>query len=298
MEITANDIRNYKFQTQMRGYEKDEVDRILEEIAVLLETDNQENLRLSKEVETLSIQLTSLKQYEDTIKGAAIDARRNADLTIANAKTEGQQIITKARAEGDTILTSRAKEVANIEAQIAKLTHARESYLIKVRDMISSHLSIIDEIVEVEPPPQKIQEQLRTGKIQQQPKKQKAVEKKPIAKSPDDIDVTDSSEVKLRKRETVATEPSKSPSRIEDAQSAGKVIEVPTPPPKPTDQEIAKNLEKIQENESHSKSSDSDEDTMPPHVPEKPPIDDLSANLDELVDAFEKTMDEASGENQ
>jgi len=37
---------------------------------------------------------------------------------------------------------------------------------------------------------------------------------------------------------------------------------------------------------------------MPPNVPEKPPIDDLSANLDELVDVFEKTMDEASGENQ
>lgn len=281
------------------GMKKNEVDRVLEEIAVLLENNNQENLKLSKEVETLSIQLTSLKQYEDTIKGAAIDARRNADLTIANAKTEGQQLIAKARAEGDTILTSRAKEVANIEAQIAKLTHARESYLVKVRDMISSHLSILDEIMEVEPPPQKIQEQLGTGKIQQQPKKQKAVEKKPIAKSPDDIDVTDSSEVKLRKRETVATEPSKQPSvKIEDAQSAGRVIEVPTPHLKPTDQEIAKNLEKIQEDESHSKSSDSDDDTMPPNVPEKPPIDDLSANLDELVDVFEKTMDEASGENQ
>lgn len=295
MELTANDIRNYEFPSQMRGYEKNEVDKVLEEIAVLLENNNQENLKLSKEVEALSIQLTSLKQFEDTIKSAAIDARRNADLTMAGAKTEGAQLIAKARAEGDTILTSRAKEVANIESQIAKLTHARESYLIKVKDMISSHLSIIDEIMEVEPPKQKIQAQLGTGKI----------ERKKIEKQPDDIDVLESSEVKHKKRETMATEPSKSPSlKIEDAQSAGKVIEVPTPAPKPipapapkpTDAELAKNLEKVQEAESPSAETDSDDDTMPPHKPETQPADDLSSNLDDLVDAFEKTMDEASGE--
>ena len=37
MDLSPNDIRNYEFPSQMRGYDKDEVDSLLEQIAAAME---------------------------------------------------------------------------------------------------------------------------------------------------------------------------------------------------------------------------------------------------------------------
>ena len=86
MDLSPNDIRNYEFPTQLRGYEKDEVDKFKDQVAEAIEQLKQENLKYSMEIESIKGQLSGLRQFEDAIKSAAIDARRNADLTIANAK--------------------------------------------------------------------------------------------------------------------------------------------------------------------------------------------------------------------
>ena len=43
MELSPNDIRSFEFNTQMRGYEKNEVDDLLEDVAVALESARQES---------------------------------------------------------------------------------------------------------------------------------------------------------------------------------------------------------------------------------------------------------------
>ncbi|MFQ5452850.1 MAG: DivIVA domain-containing protein, partial [Candidatus Zixiibacteriota bacterium] len=94
MDLSPNDIRNQEFSNKMRGYDKEDVDNFLEKVAEALENARQENLKLSMEIDSLNTQITGLKQFEDTIKNAAIDARRNADLTIANAKKEADLILS------------------------------------------------------------------------------------------------------------------------------------------------------------------------------------------------------------
>ena len=75
MDLSPNDIRGYEFPNQMRGYDKDEVDNFLEQVANAFEEMKQQNLKYSMEIESLKSQLSGLKQFEDTIKSAAIDAR-------------------------------------------------------------------------------------------------------------------------------------------------------------------------------------------------------------------------------
>ncbi len=182
MDLSPNDVRNFEFPNQMRGYDKDDVNSFKDQVADSLETARQENLKLSMEIESLQSQLAGLRQFEETIKNAAIDARRNADMTVANARQEAELILSKAKAEAERELSSRTQQVDDIEEQITKLELTKRSYLSKVRNLIKSHLELVEEIGETE------------GERR---------------RSEDEIEVTSSSEVDRSSRETVASQPAK-----------------------------------------------------------------------------------------
>ena len=216
MDLSPNDIRNYEFPNQMRGYDREEVDNFLEQVAAALEAAKQEQLKLSMELDSVKSQLTGLKQFEDTIKNAAIDARRNADSLIAAAKEEAEQMLKEAKAETSQTLESRTHEVSEIEEQITKIGMTRKSYLSRLRSLIESHLGMLDNIERGEEP-------------DFEPGEESSIEQseKPVRqKSPDDIEVTESTEVKRRRRETVATQPSKpTPIKAEEANAPEPAIE-------------------------------------------------------------------------
>lgn len=191
MDLSPNDIRSYEFPNQMRGYAKGEVDNFLNQVADALEGVKQENLKLSMEIESLKSQLAGLKQFEDTIKSAAIDARRNADMTIATAKQEAEMITSKARAEGDNLIAQRSRDIAEIENQITKLGLTKKSYLSKIRSLIQAHLEMVDEVDAVE---------INGGRASEA------------------IKITQSTDLTTEQRETVASRPSETPNQtVEEA---------------------------------------------------------------------------------
>lgn len=198
MDLSPNDIRSYEFAHQMRGYDREEVDNFLEQVATALEALKQDNLKLSMEIDSLKTQLAGLRQFEDTIKSAAIDARRNADMTVANAKKEAELILSRAKTEAQEIVGSRAQKVSAIEEQITKLELAKKSYLSKLRNLIKSHLEILEEVASIE---------------------SAATESKSA------IEVTESTEVTRKKLETIATKPTKAePIKTEEAKAAEKIV--------------------------------------------------------------------------
>ncbi|HWR81806.1 MAG TPA: DivIVA domain-containing protein [Candidatus Deferrimicrobium sp.] len=197
MDLSPNDIRNYQFATQMRGYARDAVDAFREQMAVVLETARQEHLRLSMEVESLKTQLAALRQFEDTIKSAAIDARRNADMTVANAKKEADLILGHAKAEAEKVLGSRGRKATEIDEQITRLQLAKRSYLSKLRRLIKSHLQVLDEIA--------------SGAIG--------------AATQESLEVTDSTEISRGNRETFASTPDTSqPIKTEQAKAGEQIV--------------------------------------------------------------------------
>jgi cell division initiation protein len=262
MELSPNDIRSFEFGNQMRGYDKDEVDAFLEQVAGILEAARQENLKLSVEIESLKSQLSGLKQFEDTIKSAAIDARRNADMTVANAKQEAQLMLSKAKNEAETVLVSRTRKMDNLEEQINKLSLTRKSYLSKLRSLIQSHMDIVDGV---------------DGPDSE------------VSKPEEAIQVTESSEVENKNRETVATKPSQekaaapeeanapSDDPVPDMSDSSKVMlsealrgvlkEDETPDGSaPVDPELAQALENYKKAAAHTLPTDTA--SMPPATPE------------------------------
>lgn len=278
MDLSPNDICNYEFSTQMRGYSKDEVDSLLEQVAAALEAVKQENLKLSMEVDSLKTQLAGIRQFEDTIKSAAIDARRNADMTVDNAKKEAELILSKAKAESDRILGSRAQQLNDVETNISKAEMTKRSYLNKVRSVITSHLEIIDQLIGSQ-----------------------------VAdKEAGTIEVTQSSEVDRKVMETVGTpSPSGEPIRTEEANAAERIVEAQSVPKseskatgsddeqsdsasdetKPIDPELAAALERYQTQKADTADSDVAERPEEPH-PEPGQIVETTTRAEDIPPGF------------
>lgn len=146
MDLSPNDIRNYEFNTQMRGYDKEEVESLLDQVATVWEDAKQDNLKLSMEIDSLKSQIDNLKQFEDTIKKAAIDARRSADETMAKAKEEASKIMADAEREAAELVGSKVHEVKHLETQIEELEQSKRSFVSELRQLIVSHQDMIDEI--------------------------------------------------------------------------------------------------------------------------------------------------------
>jgi DivIVA domain-containing protein len=149
MELTPNDIRNYEFQTQMRGYDKDEVDSLVKRLAEMFDELKQDNLKYSMENDSLKSQLESLKELEETIKNATIDARRNADALLSNATEEATKLVEEAKAEADELLGSKQEEHDALERKIKQLEETRKSFVDNLQGLISSHLTQLESA----PPP-------------------------------------------------------------------------------------------------------------------------------------------------
>ena len=255
MDLSPNDIRNYEFPSQMRGYDKEEVDTFLEQIAAAMENTRQENLKLSMEVDSLKTQLAGLRQFEDTIKSAAIDARRNADTTMADAKEEADELLSRAKEESETLIGSQATRLDAIKAQLESLELTKRSFIGQIRTIINEHSQLVDDIAEAD-----VKKNL----------------------TDDSIEVTDSADVTRETHETIADEGTEEEAiHTEEANAAEEIVPVAeaeapaeeTPPAdaekKPIDPELAAALECYQLQQA-AKEAAKDEGGTPPEVIPKP----------------------------
>jgi cell division initiation protein len=152
MDLTPNDIRNYDFPGALRGYDKDKVDEFVEQVATVLEEAKQETLKLSMELDSVRGQLSGLKQFEDTIKNAAIDSRRNADMLLSSAKAEAESILNDARNVVQKTVDEHRARITDVEEKVHQLEVVKKSYLTKIKALIASHMELVDEVGEMEMP--------------------------------------------------------------------------------------------------------------------------------------------------
>jgi len=251
MSLTANDIRSIEIRSQMRGYDKEEVDNLLEQVAVVLETAKQENVKLSMEIDSLRAEVKSLKENEDVIKNAAIDARKHADSTVAAAKKEAAEIIANAKKQAEKSIAEKSKKIEEIEQHVQSLDQNRKAYLSKLRNLISSHLELAEREAESDV-------------------KEAMAEAAASITSSAAITVTNSEDVTTENREIIADTDVEEEAKTsadyvdvdEDAEDDddGPEKQAELRDEEPSDEELAEALKQYQENEVET----ADDPTQPP----------------------------------
>lgn len=139
MKITSLEIKQHEFEKTFRGYDIEEVDIFLTNIANEWERISNENKMLRMQLEIAEKEATKLREVEmtliKTLKSAedtstkitdhakfeasrtVEDAKSTAQNTIQNAEQEAMAIVERANLEAEEILASAKQEVSEAEAQ-------------------------------------------------------------------------------------------------------------------------------------------------------------------------------------
>ncbi|MFZ3013028.1 MAG: DivIVA domain-containing protein, partial [Nitrospira sp.] len=93
MKITPLDIQQMVFQVKLRGYDREEVNRFLEEIAQTVEYLNRDTATLRDRIRTLEQQVSDLKRTEATLSTTLISAQSLAEDVKRSAQRDAELIV-------------------------------------------------------------------------------------------------------------------------------------------------------------------------------------------------------------
>jgi cell division initiation protein len=151
MSVTPIDIRNAQFNTTMRGYNRDEVDEYLQNVAGTLEHSLQEIAELKESLLAVQEKHDKLSELEDTLKSTLIDAKQTANSILQSAQEDAKRLIAVAQADAEQIEEKTQRRVELMRKQVTDISDVRDDYREKLGDVIASHLNVLQELATIEP---------------------------------------------------------------------------------------------------------------------------------------------------
>ena len=125
MKVTPLDLRQQRFNTAMRGYERGEVNAFLAEAADEYENALRENERLRQEVSKLEAVLKEHRAQEVNLRNTLLTAQKLADDIKENASQEAARILREAEGRADLLLQKSQGRLEDVQREIDGLRMKR-----------------------------------------------------------------------------------------------------------------------------------------------------------------------------
>ena len=162
--LTPIDIHNKEFKRGFRGYDEDEIDDFLDQVASDYEMLFRENANLKNEIESLKREINLSKQHLDkyheletnlrdtlmvaqkTAKQVTDNAEKAAKTLSQNTRQECDNLLTNARLESENLRTKTQQECDGMRQEATfDARRTREEAAAKVRDIVSEYDRLVRE---------------------------------------------------------------------------------------------------------------------------------------------------------
>lgn len=144
MAIRPVDIRRKEFKNGFRGYDANQVDDFLDEVADEFERTFAENQRMSEEITTLQERLQQFEELESSIREALIQAQQTARDLRRNAGKEAELIVREAKEQSHRILADSSSRVERVQESYEVLRKAKQDFANDFRHLLKSYLAVMD----------------------------------------------------------------------------------------------------------------------------------------------------------
>lgn len=145
MQITPLEIRKHPFRKVLfGGFEPDQVNSFLQQIASDVESLRKENSLLSTRLKEAQNELVRYKRIEETLNETLLTAQRATDEARANAQKEAELILKDAQVRGDRYENDSRDRVHELSAEIRSLQSQKASFLARFRSMLKDQLSYLE----------------------------------------------------------------------------------------------------------------------------------------------------------
>ncbi len=125
MKVTPLDLRQQRFQTVMRGYDRGEVQAFLLEAADDYENALRENDKLHQDVAKLDAVLGEHRGQERNLRNTLLTAQKLADEIKEHAQAESALIVREAEGRADMLLQKAQARLEDVQREIDGLRMKR-----------------------------------------------------------------------------------------------------------------------------------------------------------------------------
>jgi cell division initiation protein len=146
MKITPLDIQQMVFKVNFRGYDKEEVNRFLEELAQTVELLNRDHAVQREKITFLEQQLAELKRTEATLSSTLLSAQSLAEDVKRNAQREADLVIKEAELKASELMRQAGVELTDTQRDLSALRKQRMLMVERLR----SSLRMFERMLEVE----------------------------------------------------------------------------------------------------------------------------------------------------
>jgi cell division initiation protein len=142
--MTPLDIRQKRFELNLRGYSKKEVEGFLELVAGEFEEVVRENISLKEEVKRTQASLELHLDREKTLQETMVTAQRISEDVKATARKEAEVLIAQAELQADKIVAGANDRMVGIVKEINELKRQKVQFESHLESLIDSHLKLLD----------------------------------------------------------------------------------------------------------------------------------------------------------
>jgi len=144
LSTTPTDIQNKEFERAFRGYEIEDVDDFLDQIAKDLEQLISENAELKEQVLQLQEKNRNYQKLEGTMHNAIVVAQETADDVKKNANREADLIRKEAEREARQIVEDARYRSSRIISEQEELFKQAQLFKMRFRSFIEAQLSNLE----------------------------------------------------------------------------------------------------------------------------------------------------------
>jgi len=147
---TPLDVRQAKFSTAIRGYERAEVNAFLLETADGYEQALRENERLRQDLIRLEASLTSYRELEGALKGALMTAQKVTGDMKENATQEAARIVREAEGQVELLMHRTQSQLEDVQREIDGMRLKRRESELTLEAIISALQNTLEFVRELD----------------------------------------------------------------------------------------------------------------------------------------------------
>ena len=148
MNVSPLDLRQQRFKTVMRGYDRGEVQAFLLEVADDYENALRDNDKLRQDVAKLDAVLGEHRGQERNLRNTLLTAQKLADEIKEHATQEGALILREAEGRADLLLQKAQARLEDVQREIDNLRMKRREVETGIESLVSTLKSSLEFIKE------------------------------------------------------------------------------------------------------------------------------------------------------
>lgn len=144
MRLTPVEIRQHRFHSRFRGFDRAEVEAFLEAVVSDFEEVVRENAQLRREAERLAREVDAHRSREHAIQATLTTAQQLVDELKQTAAKEAEVTVSEARVHAEKLVGEAQERRASVEREITELRFLRGRAEADLRRILESYLELVD----------------------------------------------------------------------------------------------------------------------------------------------------------